>query len=140
MSSTGVATLVTTNLPIGLHGVHADYSGDLNDLTSHATITQTVNPANTATTLGANPLSTTFGKTVTLTVTVKRLSPATSTPDGTVTLYDNAQPLVTAPLTSGKAVIKTTTLSSGTHILNALYPGTSNYNGSQSPPVSITIT
>ncbi len=140
LSASGVATVKTSNLPVGLHVIHADFSGTANELTSHATVLQTVNPASTVTKLAASPLTTTAGKPVTLTVTVARVAPATGLPTGTVTVLDNGQPTSSAPLVNGKAVIKTTTLGVGAHSLTAVYGGDGNDDGSASGAVTVTVT
>lgn len=139
LSAGGVATFAVKNLPVGLHGLHADFSGSLTDVASHATITFTVNPANTATTLAASPKITTAGHVVTLTATVRALAPGSGVPGGSVTFYDNGQPSFSAGLVAGKAVVKTSTLGVGTHSFTALYSGGTGYNGSQSVAVVVTI-
>lgn len=139
LSATGVATVKVSDLPVGLHVIHADFSGSANDQPSHATVLQTVNPASTVTKLAASPLTTTAGKTVTLTVTVVRVAPATGLATGTVTVLDNGQPILGAPLVSGKAVIKTIALGVGTHPLTAVYGGDGNANGSVSGVVTVTV-
>jgi hypothetical protein len=141
LSTSGVASVAVTNLPVGLHGIHADYSGSPDDLSSSAVVLHQVDPAATTATLTAVPLTTTAGKTVTLTTVVKRTAPATAIPDGTVTLYDNGHPLATGVLTSGKFVWKTTALAVGTHTLTALYGGNgSTFTGSVSTTVTVIIT
>ena len=139
LSGSGVATFALKSLPLGLHGLHADFSGSATDEVSHATVTFTVNPANTATTLAASPKLTTAGHVVTLTATVKALAPGSGVPGGSVTFYDNGQPSFSAPLVAGKAVVKTSTLGVGAHSFTVLYSGAGGYNGSQSVAVVVTI-
>ncbi len=138
--SGGVASVTVSNLPVGFHGIHADYSGSPGDAVSHASITQTVGAADTATTTTAGPLTTPAGTTVTITAKVKAVAPGTGTPTGTVTIYDGSQPLFGGTLVSGKLVVKTKTLTVGAHSLSALYGGSTSYNGSISAAVVVTIT
>jgi hypothetical protein len=119
--------------------MHADSSGSANELASQATGFQTVNPASTVTKLGASPLITTTGKTVTLTVTVARIAPAVGTPTGGITVLDNGQPILGGTLVNGKVVIKTAALGVGPHALTAVYGGDGNDSGSQSPTVTVTV-
>jgi hypothetical protein len=139
LSSAGTATLVVTDLPVGLHAIHVDYSGSATDLPIHTTVMQTVSPASTSTTLKATPLSTTAGKTVTLTAIVRPVAPGSGVPDGSVALFDGISPIASGTVVSGRLVVTTTSLSVGLHSLTALYSGSGNYLGSTSAPVVVTI-
>jgi hypothetical protein len=105
--------------------------------TSNAT-TFTVNRAGTSTSLVSSPNPSAYGRTVTFTATVK---PATSGfPSGTVTFKDGAISLGTAALRSGKAIGTRSNLAVRTHTITAFYFGGTNYTGSTSAPVTLTIT
>src|SRR5262249_53598589 len=66
--SGGVATSgATSTLTVGAHAITAVYSGDANFNTSTGTLTQTVNKANTTTTLTSSVNPSVFGQSVTFT-------------------------------------------------------------------------
>jgi hypothetical protein len=72
----------------------------------------------------------TFGANVTLTATV------TSGAIGTVTFRDGTTTLGTGPISSGSATLTTSSLAVGTHSITAQYGGDTNYNLSDSTPIS----
>ncbi|HEX3085245.1 MAG TPA: Ig-like domain repeat protein, partial [Pyrinomonadaceae bacterium] len=79
----------------------------------------------TTTTLASDNNPSTYGQTVTFTATV---SSSAGTPTGTVTFKDGATILGTGTLNgSGQATLTTSSLSTGTHAITAVYEGTSNY-------------
>jgi hypothetical protein len=88
----------------------------INIYTNTATVKSSLNPS----------LS---GQSVTFTATVT--SP-TTTPTGTVTFNDGSHSLATGTLSGGKASYSTTTLSTGSHVISAIYNGTANIKGSAS--------
>ena len=139
MTSAGIATLAVNDLPVGLHGIHADYSGSATDLFVHGTFLQTVSPASTATTLKATPATASAGATVTLTATVKALPRGTGVPDGPIAIFDGVSPIGSGSFVDGKFVLTTTGLSIGAHSLTALYGGSGNYDGSVSAAVLVTV-
>src|SRR5262249_15358133 len=106
----------------------------------------TVTP-DTTTQISATPAATRFGQTVTLTAMVSATS-GTSKPTGTVTFMDSSQILGTAPLAVDShtgldiATLQVSTLSAGSHALNAFYGGVSgNFSASNSlaAPASVTV-
>jgi len=80
------------------------------------------------------------GQTVTFTVDVAALAPATGTPTGTVTIYDGANPVATAPLATGTVAIPVDTLPSGAQSITASYTGDGNFDPSTSAATTVTIT
>jgi hypothetical protein len=81
----------------------------------------------TALTLSSTSISP--GQSVTLTAQVA--SATTGTPTGTVQFFDGTTLLNTATLSSGTATYATSTLSLGTtHAITAVYPGDTNFTGS----------
>jgi hypothetical protein len=67
----GSATLTTSSLAIGAHSITVDYAGDSSfNTSSSATLTQTVNKTGTTGTLTSSVNPSTFGQSVTFTVTV----------------------------------------------------------------------
>jgi autotransporter-associated beta strand protein len=129
LNSSGVATFITAFASNGPHTVEADYLGNTNFLASSNTLTENVLPA-TTTSLTANPTSSTFGQNVTFTATV-----AGSGATGTVTFFDGAAipaNQIGGPVTivGGMATFSTSTLTGGTHTINAVYSGDANFAGS----------
>jgi len=134
--TSGSGTLMTSSLTAGTHLIIAVYSGDGTFAGStSAALSQTVNKANTATTLTANPLSSKRAQTVTFTANV---GPSTAT--GTISFFDASTLLGTGTLTAGKATFSTSRLAIGVHSITAKYGGDSNYNPSSSNAVTETVT
>ncbi len=93
--------------------------------------------ANTTTTITSSPNPSLLGNTVTFTVTVT--SPSGGTPTGTVDFYETTSPSApvrapssSQPLVGGIAIFTASSLSVGTHNLQAQYSGDANYNASNS--------
>ena len=138
--SGGSATLTTNNagmaLVAGTNTISVSYNGDPTFAGSTASLTQTVNNVNsgsTTTTLTASPNPATLGQAVTFTATVHVVS-GTGTPSGTVTIKDGATTIGTgnAP---GPVTLTTSSLSSGSHSITAVYSGDTNFNSSTSAAV-----
>jgi hypothetical protein len=126
--SGGHASLSGNNLPAGSLSLAAVYSGDANNAPSTSAVhVQTVNKANSSTTLTASPSSGTVGQSVTFTATVSRASGT-----GTVEFTDNGTLLATITVSGGTAVFSTSNLASGDHPMKAIYSGDANVNSSQS--------
>lgn len=87
--------------------------------------------------LTATPTQLNTGQTVTLTA---KVTAASGTPDGSVTLLDGSTSLGTAALVNGSATLSTTTLSAGTHTISFAYAGDSSFLASTSQPVTVTVT
>ncbi len=135
LNGNGIGTLSISTLSAGTHSnVTAVYAGNTNFAGStSAPFTQTVNKANTSTALTSNKNPAKARQTITFTATV---SPSSAT--GSVTFYDGATALRTVALSSGKATFSTT-LSSGTHSMTAVYSGNANYNSSTSVVLTETV-
>jgi hypothetical protein len=106
--------------------------------TSADTTTQVVLPA-TTTMLAASATSVVQGTSVTFTATVAQES-GTVLPTGTVTFYDGTTSLGTGTLSSGSATFAAANLTPGAHSITASYGGDTNYSGSVSSAVSVTVT
>ena len=109
--------------------------------TQTAFVTLTVTPPGTATTLTANPTPVQYGKTVTLTATVKKAS-GTGAPTGTVKFEFIGNVLDTSALNgSGVATytISTIGLPEGTYPLTAVYSGDTGDAASTSPATNVVI-
>jgi hypothetical protein len=123
LNSNGIAVCSTTALALGAHTITANYSGDANNATATASITQTVLQSTTlALSSSLNPAP--VGTNVTFTL---HASAATGTPTGNVTFLDGTTALATMALDgSGNASYSTSTLTPGGHSISAKYVGDTN--------------
>jgi trimeric autotransporter adhesin len=99
-------------------------------------------PALAASTTGlsASAATITVGASVTFTATVSGPSGNTTVPTGTVTFMEGATTLGTGTLsTTGVATYATTSLASGADSITAVYGGDSNFSGSTSSAVTVTV-
>jgi hypothetical protein len=141
LSSTGRATYRTNALVAGSHAITAVYSGDTKfaDSTSPV-LTQTINPANTTTTVTSGKNPSVFGQSVTFTAVVKAQAPGSGTSTGTVTFYDGSTALATSPLNiNDHATLTISALSVGTHSITAVYSGDPNFTTSTSKALTQTV-
>ena len=83
------------------------------------TITSSLNPSN-------------YGQSVTFTATVASTIPTSLTPTGTVTFFDGATQIGSAPVNQGLAAYTTSILTAGSHSIVAEYSGDSDFSGSNS--------
>ncbi len=119
----GVATFTTSTLPAGSDALTAVYSGDANNNSATAPLTQTVNKA-TPTVIVTTSGPSNFGDPVTITVTL----PAGTT--GTVTVTSGSTTLGSGTVNpaTGTVTVITSTLPVGTDPITASYGGDSNNN------------
>lgn len=131
-----------TLLPAGQHQVSVTFTPQ--DSVHYATVTQnatiTVAKASSSVTLTASATSVNLGNT--LVVTAKVSPQIGGIPTGTVTFFDNGNPIGTAPLdSSGTASLTTSWTTPGNHQLSASYTGDNNFYGSTTPAaISIVVT
>ena len=129
----GRASFITSTLTSGSHSITAVYSGNTNNLAStSAPLTQNVNQAATTTSLTSSLNPSALGQAVTFTATVTGASPT-----GTVQFKNGATNLG-APVTlaGGSASFTTSTLTSGSHSITAVYSGDANNLASTSAPLT----
>jgi hypothetical protein len=132
VNSSGVATITTEALPVGTFPVVAVYTGAGANLPSTSpTLSQSVVPYSTSTSLATAPNSSTVGQPVTLAAYVSAAGmPVTA---GTVTFNRGRQFLGTAPLNaSGNASLTLSSLPAGKLRIQAVYTGSTDYFGSYS--------
>lgn len=92
------------------------------------------------TTVAANPTSSTFGQTVTLTATVVASDPTeVDVPTGTVEFFSGTTSLGTATLSAGTAILATTALPAGADSVTAKYKGDADFASSTSPAITVTV-
>ncbi len=140
VNSSGVATLATTALPVGVDTVAAVYGGDGNysNSTSNA-VTETVAQDVAAVVLSASTMSTTSGQSVTFTATVTSVNGLA--PMGSVTFYSGANAIGTGTVNAnGVATLTTTALPVGADPVKVVYGGDTNYGTGTSNTVTVTVT
>jgi Big-like domain-containing protein len=132
--SGGSATFTTTALSVGGHSITATYNGDGNNGSSTSlSLSQQVNQAVTATSLGSSLNPSGVGQAVMFTATVTGGVGAT----GTVTFKDGAATLGTGAVNvAGVATFTTTALALGDHSISAEYGGDGNNAGSTSGAIT----
>ena len=129
LNGSGQAKLTTSALSVGPHSITALYNGNASFSSSSSPIlSQVVNQDGTTTGLTSSRNPARHGQSITFTARVAATSPGAGTPGGTVTFKDGANTLSTVSLNnSGQATFATSTLSSGTHQITAVYGGSSNF-------------
>jgi hypothetical protein len=136
LNASGVATLARKTLPAGVDVMTAVYNGDTESARSTSAVLQTVQKAVTGTTISSSLNPSTQGQTVTF---AAKVTSPTTIPTGTVTFMDGSTALATVTLAGGKAAYNTSTLTSGSHNMTAVYNGTPNITGSTSPSLVQTV-
>ncbi|MBV8982567.1 MAG: Ig-like domain repeat protein [Acidimicrobiia bacterium] len=92
----------------------------------------------TTTSLTSSKTATSYGSSVTFTVSVS--SPGGGVPTGTVTFLDNGSTFAAADLNgSGQAQLSTAALAVGSHTITAAYPGDATHQQSASAPLMETV-
>ena len=133
--SSGKATFTTSTLTGGSHSITGSYAGDSNCKSStSSTLTQTVNKANTTTTLSSSANPSAYGSAVIFTATI-----SSTTATGTVTFKDGSTTLGTGNVSNGTATFSTSTLAVGSHSITGVYSGDANYNTSTSSRLTQTV-
>ena len=138
--SSGTATFTAPSLAVGLYTITAVYGGDTNVTTSTGILVPdlTVRKAASTTAVSSSLNPSGSGDAVTFTATVS--SPAGSgTPTGTVTFRDGGTNIAGGTdiaLASGNATLTTSSLTTGSHSITAVYSGESNRFPSTSPALN----
>jgi hypothetical protein len=140
----GHATFTTSALAVGSHTITAVYGGDALFAGSSGSLTQTVQPAPTSTTLSSSVNPSASGQAVTFTVGVT--GGQSGAPTGTVTFMDGSTTLGTATLgpppgggNGGYATFTTSALAVGNHTITAIYGGDALFAASTSAPLTQTV-
>ncbi len=130
LNANGQATVSIASLTIGAHhAITAVYSGDANFTGSASSAyEQTVNQANTTTSVAYTSDPSFVGQTITLTAIVT--VPGPGTPTGVITLTIDGTVANVSALSGDAAAFSTSTLIAGTHFITATYSGDANFIGS----------
>ena len=138
----GVAACSVMYAGVGTHEITAIYSGDPNFTASTSQLlTQTINPAATATSLASSLNPSVTGQQVTITATVNVTAPGSGSPTGTVAFMDGAVPIAACAaqaLAGGTATCATSFDTAGASAITAAYIGDPNFTGSTSSAFSQT--
>ncbi len=130
--STDGATCDATYGTPGAHSISVSYAGNANFLPSTGSLTQTVDQADTTTSISSSANPSIFGARVTFTAQVSPEKPGAGTPTGTVTFTDASTTVATVSLGSnGTAAFTTSGLAAGPQTVTATYSGDANFVGSQ---------
>jgi pro-kumamolisin-like protein/Big-like domain-containing protein len=132
--SAGKATLHPVTLQLGSRSIAATYSGSGKfSASSSPVFTQTVNKANTTTTLTSAPNPSAHGSLVAFTATVT--GDFGGSPISTVSFMKGTAALGTGALNASthQATFTTSSLPAGTSPIHAVYGGNVDFNGSTSP-------
>lgn len=108
-------------------------------LNIHGQFTSSNQTSTSTTALTASASTVTAGSSITFTATVTGASGSTGTPTGTVTFLDETTTLGTGTLASGVATYSTSSLSVGSHSVTAIYDGDTDFGGSTSTAVTVTV-
>jgi hypothetical protein len=128
--SGGSASYATSSLTAGSHTVAAVYGGDpdFTGSTGNLSPDQQVDAATSSVALTSAPNPSVYLSSATLTATI---TPSTAL--GTVQFFEGVNPLGSATVTSGSAVLAVSSLTVGTHSLTATFTSDGNYSPSTSP-------
>ena len=136
VDASGHASVSTSTLAVGNHAITAAFtSSNPNTLNSSGGLAggQTVQAADTQTTVTSSGNPSELGQAVTFTAQVSTVAPGAGTPGGTVQFSDNGTSFGSPQGLdgSGRASITTSGLAVGTHTIGATYtPSGGSFNGS----------
>jgi N-acetylneuraminic acid mutarotase len=134
----GVASLSTSALAVGGHTITVVYGGDDNFLAgTSAALTETVAQAQVNVQLSASPIITAQG--VTFSVTVTPVNGGSTSPTGTIKLYDGTTMIGMATLSGGMATLTISNLKKGMRSITASYSGDSDFLSGTSDALQVTI-
>jgi parallel beta-helix repeat protein len=139
IDSSGAATISTPPLTVGQTALLATYAGqgDFAPATS-VEVLVLVQADNLTMTLTSSPNPSGFETPVTFTATV--VSTSNGTPTGDVQFTDNGNPLGSATLdANGVAAFVTSSLTVGTHLIVATYPGAVNWGGASASVTQVVL-
>ena len=124
----------------GGNEIEAIYSGDSTYMSATSQpIDINVQPGTTSLAIVPSTYTPSAGATITATATLSVTNPGNSPPSGKVTLNIDGVATATTTIDIVTATFSVTAPSAGTHALQAIYAGDTNYVSSTSPSVNITV-
>ncbi|MCW2780422.1 MAG: hypothetical protein JWR35_871 [Marmoricola sp.] len=135
LDGAGVASLVTTTLPVGSHSIVATYSGDdVYNGTASAPANVSVAKANVDLTIASSDTVTVSGESVNFNATIGATAPGSGVPSGAAQLViDGSNVGDPVTLVGGVASFPpVTSLLTGIHTIAATYSGDANFVGASS--------
>jgi hypothetical protein len=129
-ASTCASTVTPANVATSPHMITGTYAADAVHSGSSNTAALSVAKADTTTAIVSSANPSVFGQPVTFTATVAPVAPGAGTPTGTVDFFDGTTQIGSGTLSGGVAAISTSTLTVGSHTINASYNGDPNFNTS----------
>ena len=141
VDNAGQASLTASTLTVGPHAITARYNGDATFAGSVSPVlTETINKADTTTTVTGSLSPSIRGQKVTFTATVGVVAPGTGLPTGLVTFKDGATTLGTGMLNAARqAALTTSAVAVGARSITASYAGNAIVAPSVSPPLPQTV-
>ena len=137
LDAAAAATYSTTGLNVGTHSITAEYGGDGNFAAVSAQMIQTVLNASTQVTIAASANPGTYGTPLTLRAAISSNGGVAT---GQVTFTDGGTPLGTATLDGqATAVLTTSSLAPGVHLLAVSYAGDRKASASASTPLQVSV-
>ena len=135
--SSGKGSCQIASTTAGVRSLTASYGGDSNFIASVATVSQTVNIANSATAItSTSPNPSVLGQPVAVKFAVTAVAPGAGTPTGTVTLTASTGESCSNAVAFGSCLLTFTT--AGSRTLTATYGGSTNFAASTSAAVTVT--
>jgi large repetitive protein len=130
----GNAALTISTLAVGPHSIRAVYLGDSNNGGSTSTsVQETITQITTVTSIATTTTPAAAGASIQLTATITPGSSVPSSPiTGTVTFMEGATTLGATAVNGTTATITLSSLAVGSHLIDAVYSGATNYAGSTS--------
>jgi trimeric autotransporter adhesin len=135
----GVGSVNTSILPVGNNTISTVYSGATDFAGGDSTGTVTIGQSSTSTTLTVSNPNPQANESVTLTATVAAISPGVGSPTGTVTFLNNGTSIGTATLSGGTATFTASGLPVAVNSITAQYNGDTNFSGSTSTAVPVSV-
>ncbi|MEZ2348164.1 Ig-like domain repeat protein [Terriglobus sp. RCC_193] len=139
LDATGDANIVTTTLTPGRHTFQGVLTSSIPGADITGVFSQTVHFAPTTLSLAGNPTSGTTATPIVLTTAASSSYKGTAL-TGTISILDNGTKLGIAGVLNGNVTLPAGTLTGGTHVLTAVYSGTTIFAPSTSNTVTITLT
>jgi len=133
--ASGTAPVTTSSLAVGSHTISASYTSDTDQFyssTGSLAVGQTVNTADSTTTVTTSSSSPTYGQSLVFTATVSPVTSGLPTPTGSVQFeIDGADFGTAVTLVNGSATsMAIDSLGAGAHTIAAVYAGDANFSTS----------